>query len=59
LHETASPEDFEEIKKRIREFGLKVLGKATTAKQKQAASSYPANLFKNATKCKELEAAIA
>jgi hypothetical protein len=31
----------------------------TAAKEKQAASSYPANFFKNATKSKELEAAIA
>jgi len=58
-YESASPEEFEEIKKRIPELTLEALGKATSAKEKQAASSYPANFFKNATKCKELETAIA
>lgn len=58
-YESASPEDFEEIKKRIPELTLEALGKTTAAKEKQAVSSYPANFFKNATKCKELEAAIA
>jgi len=58
-YESASPEDFGEIKKRITELTLQALAKVTAAKEKQAASSYPANFFKNATKCKELETAIA
>ena len=58
-YESASPEDFEETKKRIPELTLEALAKVTAAKEKQAASSYPANFFKNATKCKQLvEAAI-
>jgi hypothetical protein len=58
-YESATPEDFEEIKKRIPEVTLGALARVTAAKERQAASSYPANFFKNATKCKELEAAIA
>ena len=58
-YEGTSPENFEEMKKRIPELMLEALGKTTVAKEKQAVSSYPANFFKNATKCKELEVAIA
>ncbi len=57
-YDSASQEDFEAVKKRIPELTLEALGKVTAAKEKQAATSYPANFFKNATKCKELEAVI-
>ncbi|HXC48267.1 MAG TPA: AIPR family protein [Candidatus Sulfotelmatobacter sp.] len=58
-YESASPGDFEATKERIPKLTLEALARATAAKEKQAASSYPANFFKNATKCKELEIAIA
>ena len=58
-YESASPGEFELTKKRIPELTLEALAKAATAKEKQAAASYPANFFKNASKCKELESAIA
>ncbi len=58
-YENTGPLDFEAVKKRIPELTFEALAKVTAAKEKQAASSYPANFFKNATKCKELEAAIA
>jgi hypothetical protein len=58
-YENASPGDFEVTKRRIPELTLRALAKATAAKEKQAAASYPANFFKNASKCKELETAIA
>lgn len=58
-YETTDQSDFEKTKARIPELTLYVLAKVTAAKEKQAASSYPANFFKNATKCKELEAAAA
>lgn len=53
-YESVSPEDFEEIKKRIPELTSEALGKTTTANEKQAVSSYPANFLKNATKCNEI-----
>jgi hypothetical protein len=58
-YESADSQDFEDTKGRIPELTLEALAKVTAAKEKQAAASYPANFFKNATKCKELEAAIA
>jgi hypothetical protein len=58
-YESADSQDFEETKERIPALTLEALAKVTAAKEKQAASSYPANFFKNATKSKELEAAIA
>jgi AIPR protein len=58
-YEGVSAEDFEDIKKRIPELTLEKLSKTTIAKEKLAVSSYPANFFKNTTKCKELAAAIA
>jgi hypothetical protein len=57
-YESVSPQDFEETKKKAPELTLEALAKVTAAKEKQAAASYPANFFKNATKCKELETAI-
>ena len=44
--------------KRVPDLTFEALAKATAAKEKQAAASYPANFFKNASKCKELESAI-
>lgn len=56
--EGADAVEFEQMKARIPDLTLKALTNVTAAKEKQAASSYPANFFKNATKCKQLEAAI-
>jgi len=50
--------DFEETKKRVPTITSEMLDNTIAAKEKQAPSSYPANFFKNATKCKELEATI-
>lgn len=57
--ENTSQEVFEEAKKQIPTLTLEALAKVTSAKEKLAPTSYPANFFKNATKCKELEASIA
>lgn len=57
-YDTMKQPEFEQMKQRIPELGLGILAKTTTEKEKLAASSYPANFFKNATKCKELEANI-
>jgi hypothetical protein len=57
-YDSVKQPDFEEVKKRIPDLTLDILTKTTTEKETLAASSYPANFFKNATKCKELEARI-
>lgn len=50
---------FEKIKSQIPEYTLKYLAMTTEGKEKRASTSYAANFFKNATKCKELEANLA
>jgi len=57
-YDSVKQPDFEEVKKSISDVTLDILTKTTTEKEKLAASSYPANFFKNATKCKELESRI-
>jgi hypothetical protein len=57
-YDSVSPEDFGRVREKIPELTLDLLAKVTAAKEKQAINSYPANFFKNATKCKELEAAM-
>lgn len=57
-YDSANTRDFNTLRKRIPELTLDALAKVTAAKEKHAASSYPPNFFKNATKCKELEATI-
>lgn len=57
-YDTATQQDFERAKDEIPEITLKMLTRVAATKEKQAATSYPANFFKNATKCKELETAI-
>jgi hypothetical protein len=50
--------NFEEEKARIPQETENVLQKTIAAKEKLFASSYPANLFKSAQKCKDLTAKI-
>jgi hypothetical protein len=57
-YDTDSLEAFETLKTRIPKITHDSLAKVTAAKEKQAATSYPANFFKNITKCKQLELAI-
>jgi hypothetical protein len=57
-YESAAQSDFDAMKKRIPEITVKMLTEATAEKEKQAKGSYPANVFKNATKCKGLADAI-
>ena len=50
--------DFDAMKKKIPQITLEMLAKATAEKEKQTKASYPANVFKNASKCKGLAEAI-
>ena len=54
---TSQP-DFDAMKGEIPEITLEMLAKTTAEKGKQAKGSYPANVFKNASKCKGLAEAI-
>jgi AIPR protein len=51
-------DEFEKMKKRIPEIALEMLASTTAEKETQAKGSYPANVFKNASKCKGLAEAI-
>ena len=50
--------EFDKMKEGIPQIALEMLAKATGEKEKQAKGSYPANVFKNASKCKGLAEAI-
>ena len=51
-------DEFEKMKKRIPEIALEMLASTTAEKETQAKGSYPASVFKNASKCKGLAEAI-
>ena len=50
--------DFDGMKEKVPQITLEMLAKTTAEKDKQAKGSYPANVFKNASKCKGLAEAI-
>jgi hypothetical protein len=50
--------DFDEVKELMAKATREMLEQTIIGKEKMFASSYPANFFKNATKCKELAAKI-
>jgi hypothetical protein len=56
--DSVSNEEFDGMKIRVREIALEMLAKTTAEKEKQVAGSYPANVFKNASKCDNLGQAI-
>jgi hypothetical protein len=56
--DSASQDEFEKMKEGIPGIALEMLASTTAEKEKQAKGSYPANVFKNTSKCKALAEAV-
>src|SRR5260370_23079043 len=52
--DSASQDEFEKMKEEIPRIPLEMLASTTAEKERQAKGSYPANVFKNTSKCKAL-----
>ena len=57
-YDSVSEIEFEKMKEGIPQITLEMLAQTTAEKETQAKGSYPANVFKNASKCKGLAEAI-